>query len=285
MITDRRSSTVFCVFSFFSFAFFLSPFFRSQSPAAEMTDQDRRKQIVAYAAVDKYVKTGMRLGLGTGSTATFVVERIGQLQKEGKLADLLCVPTSEATRAQAEKCGIPLTTLDGVDRALDLCIDGADEILLPSLMLVKGRGGALLREKMVAAASKTFLVVADESKLVEKGVGSTGGVPVEITKFSSEHTRRLLENLPCAQRHGGKAKFRLQKNAKEENVENRFVTDNGNFIVDLHFETPVEDIPGLHNAIKSVVGVVETGLFIGMASACMIAKSDGSVQEYLSETV
>lgn len=96
------------------------------------------------------------------------------------------------------------------------------------------------------------LQVADESKVVEKGIGSTGGVPVEITKFSSEHTRRLIEKLPCVQQHGGKAKFRMGKNVEDDNVENRFVTDNGNYIVDLHFETPVEDIQALHSEIKSV---------------------------------
>ncbi|PFH33016.1 ribulose 5-phosphate isomerase [Besnoitia besnoiti] len=248
-----------------------------------MSAQDQAKQAVGYFAVDTYVKSGMRLGLGTGTTAKFVVDRIGQKMKEGTLKDILCVPTSEATRKQAEALGIPLTTLDSIDGRLDVAIDGADEILPPALGLVKGRGGALLREKIVAAASKTFIVAADGSKLVENGIGSTGAMPVEVTAFSSSYTKRVIANLPVVRRHGGRAEFRRRagvssSSGEELKEEDRFVTDNGNYIVDLYFTEIVKDPQELETELKKVAGVVETGLFLGLASACLIGKPDGSVQ-------
>ncbi|EPT30799.1 ribulose 5-phosphate isomerase [Toxoplasma gondii ME49] len=257
-----------------------------------MNPQDKAKQAVGYFAVDTYVRSGMKVGLGTGTTAKFVVERIGQRMQEGSLKDLLCVPTSEATRKQAESLGIPLTTLDGIADCLDVAIDGADEILPPTLGLVKGRGGALLREKMIAAAAKTFIVAADETKLVSNGIGSTGALPVEVVVFSGSHTKRLLSALPSVKRHGGRAEFRKragaatgEKNGGQEDIreEDRFVTDNGNYIVDLYFTETVPDLHEMDKELKSIPGVVETGFFLDLASVCLIGKADGSVATLTAE--
>ncbi|KAK2631119.1 hypothetical protein EUGRSUZ_L03383 [Eucalyptus grandis] len=151
----------------------------SPSPSPALT-QDDLKKIAADKAVG-YVRSGMVLGLGTGSTAAFVVAKLGQLLRSGELSDIVGVPTSKRTEEQARGLGIPLSVLDDHPR-LDLAIDGADEVD-PDLNLVKGRGGALLREKMVEAASDKFVVVADETKLVS-GLGGSGlAMPVEVVQF------------------------------------------------------------------------------------------------------
>ena len=158
-----------------------------------MSKQDQLKQEAAWKAVE-YVKSGMTVGLGTGSTAAFAVDRIGSLLKSGELKDIVAVPTSIATYEQAKGLGIPLATLD-TEPKLDVAIDGADEVD-PNLDVVKGRGGALLREKMVEVASDVFVCIVDDSKLVDGLGGSKLAMPVEIVQFCHEYTLRKLQALP-----------------------------------------------------------------------------------------
>jgi ribose 5-phosphate isomerase A len=160
--------------------------------AAQMT-QDELKKMVGYKSVDDHVKSGMVVGLGTGSTAFFAVERLGMKLKSGELKDIVAIPTSERTREQAQSLGIPLCTLNEKSK-LDVAIDGADEVD-PQLALVKGGGGALLREKMVEVMAKKFIVIVDESKLC-KGLGPGFPLPVEITPFCHEHTARTIAEIP-----------------------------------------------------------------------------------------
>lgn len=171
----------------------------SRHAAASMAlTQDELKKMVGYKAVDDYVKSGMVVGLGTGSTAYFAVERLGQLLKDGTLKDIVAIPTSIRTKEQAESLGIPLVTLD-THSELDVAIDGADEVD-PDLNLVKGGGGALLREKMVEVCAKKFIVIVDESKLCD-GLGPGFPLPVEIVQFCWEHTMRKVCAPPAKGAH------------------------------------------------------------------------------------
>jgi len=238
--------------------------------------QDELKKMVGYKSVDDYVKSGMVVGLGTGSTAYFAVERVGQKLASGELKDIVCIPTSERTKEQAESLDIPLVTLDTHSK-LDVAIDGADEVD-PDLNLVKGGGGALLREKMVEIVSDKFIVIVDESKLCD-GLGPGFPVPVEITPFCHEHTLRTVAALPaCA---GCEPVLRMgSSSSNQPDGDNIAVTDNGNYIVDLHFKEPIKDAPAMAEQIKNTVGVVDHGLFCGMTTAVIIAGKDGiSVKE------
>jgi len=243
--------------------------------------QDELKKMVGYKAVDDYVKSGMVIGLGTGSTAAFAVERVGELLKSGELTDIMAVPTSVRTKEQAESLGIPLTTLGTPESRfsdLDVAIDGADEVD-PQLNLVKGGGGALLREKMVEVCAKKFIVIVDESKICD-GLGPGFPLPVEITPFCWEHTMRTVGQLPSLA--GCEAKLRLGSAATGSTVDGDepAVTDNGNYIVDLFFTEPIKDAPKAAEELKNTCGVVDHGLFCGMTTAVIIAGSDGiSVKE------
>ncbi|KAK9908930.1 hypothetical protein WJX75_004851 [Coccomyxa subellipsoidea] len=225
--------------------------------------QDELKQQAAWKAVE-YVKSGMKLGLGTGSTAAFAVDKIGQLLKDGTLKDIVGVPTSIRTYEQALSLGIPLATLDEVSE-LDLAIDGADEVD-PNLHVVKGRGGALLREKMVELASKRFVCIVDESKLVQGLGGSKDAMPVEIVQFCWKYNLNRLQNLP--ELAGGVAKLRMDGDKP-------YVTDNSNYIVDLYFEEPIKDAHAAAEAMSKLKGVVDHGLFLDMVDVCIVAKSNG----------
>ncbi|KAK2080443.1 putative ribose-5-phosphate isomerase 3, chloroplastic [Prototheca wickerhamii] len=217
----------------------------------------------AYKAVE-YVKSGHVVGLGTGSTAAFAVDRIGDLLASGELKDIVGVPTSVRTYEQAKARGIPLATLDEQPK-LDVAIDGADEVD-PALNVVKGRGGALLREKMVEEASAKFVCIVDETKLVEGLGGSREAVPIEIVQFCHEHTLRRIQALPEV----AGAQARLRKDGDKP-----YVTDNHNFIVDLYFERPMSDAYKAAEAISAITGVVEHGFFLDMVDVCIIAGSDG----------
>lgn len=238
--------------------------------------QDELKKMVGYKSVDDYVESGMVVGLGTGSTAYFAVERLGQLLKEGTLKDIVAIPTSIRTKEQAEELGIPLVTLDTHSK-LDVAIDGADEVD-PDLNLVKGGGGALLREKMVEVCADKFIVIVDESKLCD-GLGPGFPVPVEITPFCHEHTMRTVASLPSVE--GCEAILRMGSSSNNKvDGDEIAVTDNGNYIVDLHFKEPIKDAVAMANEIKNTVGVVDHGLFCDMTTAVIIAGSDGiSVKE------
>src|SRR5262245_3237485 len=204
----------------------------------------------------------MRLGLGSGSTAARFVKVLGDKVAQG--LRVLCVPTSEVTRVQAGGLGIPLTTLDETPR-LDLTVDGADEIDA-ELRLIKGGGGALLREKIVATASDRMVVIADESKLV-KTLGAYP-LPVEVVRFGLLATMRLLEAI--AIEAGCHGEVRLRPGVGDA----PFVTDQGNLILDCAFGAILEP-EVLSFALKRVPGVVEHGLFLGLADLAIVAGSSG----------
>jgi ribose 5-phosphate isomerase A len=233
--------------------------------------QDELKKQVGYKAVDDYVKSGMVVGLGTGSTAFFAVERVGMKLKSGELKDILAIPTSVRTKEQAESLGIPLVTLDTHSK-LDVAIDGADDVD-GDLNLVKGGGGALFREKIVEICADKFIVIVDESK-IGKGLGPAFPVPVEIVSFCHEHTMRVIAALPtCA---GCEPVLRMGSSSNNKvDGDEIAITDNGNYIVDLHFKVAIKDAPAMAAELKNVVGVVEHGLFCGLTTAVIIAGKDG----------
>jgi len=219
-----------------------------------------KRQAAARALTE--VRDGMKLGLGTGSTAKHFVELLGERVRTG--LNVVGVPTSEATRADALRCGIALTTLDAIDR-LDLTIDGADEID-GALNLIKGGGGALLREKIVAAASDRMIVIADESKWVE-ALGRFP-LPVEVIPFGLAATQRAMAHAFVESGVSGQMGVRK---GKEGHV---FVTDGGHWIVDAHLGR-IEDAPRLANLLNAIPGVVEHGLFIGLACTVVLAGAQG----------
>jgi ribose 5-phosphate isomerase A len=216
----------------------------------------------AAARALEHVRDGMRLGLGTGSTAKHFVELLGERVRAG--LDVIGVPTSEATRTDAVRCGIPLTTLDDIDR-LDLTVDGADEID-PSLNLIKGGGGALLREKIVAAASDRMIVIADDTKSVD--VLGRFPLPVEVVPFGLAATRRAMARAFAESGVSGQMMVRKRQDSHV------FVTDGGHWIVDAHLGQ-IPDAPRLAGLLTSIPGVVEHGLFIGLASTAVLAGSQG----------
>jgi ribose 5-phosphate isomerase A len=228
--------------------------------AKHVNMEDLKRQAAARALEE--VRDGMRLGLGTGSTAKHFVDLLGEKVRAG--LKVVGVPTSEATRAQAEQCGIALTTLDDIDR-LDLTVDGADEVD-HALNLIKGGGGALLREKIVAAASDRMIVIADESKWVE--VLGRFPLPIEVIPFGLAATRRGIEK---AFAEGGVAGEMVLRQGKDGHV---FVTDGGHWIVDAHLGR-IKDAPRLAGLLAAIPGVVEHGLFTNFASAVVLAGGGG----------
>ncbi len=224
-------------------------------------DADAQKRAAAEAALD-LIDDGMKLGLGTGSTAKHFVDLLGARVKEG--LEVVCVPTSEATRAQAEALGIRLATLDD-EPALDLTVDGADE-LDGNLCLIKGGGGALLREKIVAAASGGLVIIADETKLVEQ-LGKFP-LPIEVVPFGLAATLHLVGMLAEDSGCSGEINLRLGADGKP------FMTDGGHFILDCAFGT-IPDPEELDQILRFAPGVVETGLFVGVADIAIIAGPEG----------
>lgn len=222
--------------------------------------EDLKRQAAARALEE--VRDGMKLGLGTGSTARHFVDLLGEKVRAG--LKVVGVPTSEATRAQAEQCGIALTTLDDIDQ-LDLTVDGADEVD-HALNLIKGGGGALLREKIVAAASDRMIVIADESKWVE--VLGRFPLPIEVVPFGLAATRRGLAK--AFAKAGVSGEMVLRK-GKDGHV---FVTDGGHWIVDAHLGR-IKDAPRLAGLLVAIPGVVEHGLFTDFASAVVLAGGGG----------
>jgi ribose 5-phosphate isomerase A len=222
--------------------------------------EDLKRQAAARALQD--VRDGMKLGLGTGSTARHFVDLLGEKVRAG--LRVVGVPTSETTRAQAEQCGIALTTLDDIDR-LDLTVDGADEVD-HALNLIKGGGGALLREKIVAAASDRMIVIADESKWVET-LGRFP-LPIEVVPFGLAATRRGLAKAFAAAGVSGEMVLRKGKDGHV------FVTDGGHWIVDAHLGR-IKDAPRLAGLLATIPGVVEHGLFTDFASAAVLAGGGG----------
>ena len=222
---------------------------------------DALKQAAAEKAMT-FIKPGMKLGLGTGSTAAKLVDCLSKAVAGG--LDVVCVPTSEATRQQAGAGGIRLTTLDD-EPFLDLTIDGADEID-SALRLIKGGGGALLREKIVAMASERMIVIADSSKKVEQ-LGAFP-LPVEVVPFGLQATLDMMKVLSGDVGCSGELVVRQKANGEA------FRTDSGNLIVDCQFGR-IPDPESLDDALKLVPGVVENGLFIAIADLAIIAGDDG----------
>lgn len=222
---------------------------------------DLWKQQAAQRAL-AYLANGMLVGLGTGSTAAKFVDLVGERVRQG--LEVTCVPTSEATRMQAERLGIALTTLDDVP-FLDLTVDGADE-LDGHLRLIKGGGGALLREKIVAMASERMIVIADASKRVD--VLGRYPLPVEAVRFGLSATRSLIAAVASEAGCSGEITLRLGKDGQP------FVTDSGNVLFDCAFKH-IDNPEALDAALKGVPGVVENGLFLGIADVAVIAGPDG----------
>ena len=225
-------------------------------------DIEAQKRQAAAVAVD-WVKPGMKLGLGTGSTAKHFVELLAERVHKG--LNVVGVPTSEVTRALAEKVGVPLTTLDETP-VLDITVDGADEIG-PDLSLIKGGGGALLREKIVAAASGRMVVIADESKWVP--VLGAFPLPIEVMPFGLAATKRAVEAACAAAGCPGPSAVRQGKDGHV------FVTDGGHWILDARLGR-IPDPVTLSAKLSQIPGVVEHGLFIGMAQAAILAGPAGA---------
>lgn len=219
------------------------------------------KREAARRALEQEVRHGMRLGLGSGSTARHFVDLLGEKVKAG--FDVLCVATSEVTARQAEGLDIPLTDLEHINR-LDLTIDGADEIG-PELSLIKGGGGALLREKIVAAASARMIVIADESKLV--GTLGRFPLPIEVNRFGLRATEQAIAVTAGTLGLAGPLTLRMTGDEP-------FVTDGGHLILDASFGR-IPDPRALSSALHAIPGVVEHGLFLGLADLAVISGVGG----------
>jgi ribose 5-phosphate isomerase A len=224
-----------------------------------MTDANAAKRAAAYAAAD-LVQSGTKLGLGSGSTFLFVIERLAERVRRDGL-DVTGVPSSEATAAAAKAAGLRLTSLDDVDR-LDVAIDGADEVD-PQKNLVKGGGGAHVRERIVAAAAKELIVVVDEKKLVPV-LGKAFLLPVEVMQFGWKQAERLVAATGC-------------KPQRRERDGAPFVTDNGNFVLDCKYDG-IEDPAWLDAQLNALTGVVDHGLFVGMAGRIVVGDAQGKVR-------
>lgn len=215
------------------------------------------KRQAAERAVEQ-VQSGMVIGLGSGSTAVWALRRIAELYQAGTLRDIVGIPTSNIIEQEAQTLGIPLTTLEA-HPVIDLTIDGADEVD-PQLNVIKGGGGALLREKIVAQASRREIIVVDESKLSDK-LGTHWAIPVEVATFGWRSQQAFLESL-------GATVVLRQRDGQTR------ITDHGNFILDSNFG-PIDDPERLGAQLKARTGVVEHGLFLKLVSEVIVAGSDG----------
>jgi len=222
-----------------------------------MNDRDALKREAAGQAA-AMVEDGTVVGLGTGTTAAFFIEALIARAKGG--LNVVCIPTSERSADQARAGGLKLATF-ATHQRIDIAIDGADEIKRDSLDLVKGLGGALLREKIVASASKRLVIIADGGKLVD-WLGTTAPVPVEVTQFGWQATREKLRAT------GATVNQRMTSHCDP------YLTDGGNFILDARYDA-IADAAALNDDIRRIVGVVETGLFPGMAEMALIADDHG----------
>jgi len=226
-----------------------------------MADADGQKRDAANRAVERFVRSGATVGLGSGTTSAFVVRRIGELLDAGDLTDVRGIPTSEGTAALAREVGVPIVSL--AESRPSLTLDGADEIG-PRLAAVKGLGGALLREKIVAAASTTGLVlVADATKTVNT-LGTRAPVPVEVDPFGWQATFEALSSLGC------RPKLRMDAADPQQ----PFVTDGGHYTADCAFDE-IDDPAALEASIRAIPGALECGLFVGLAVAAVVAGEGG----------
>jgi len=226
-----------------------------------VTWREKAKKKVALEAV-KHVKDNFIVGLGSGSTAAYAIQEIGRLIQQDNLR-ILAVPSSSQAKYLAVQYGVPLTTLDE-HHIIDLTIDGADEVD-NKFDMMKGGGGALTREKIIASAAKQVVIIADETKLVNK-LGTTFRVPVEVLPFG------LATAMVGIKKLGGNPLLREGKGKV-----GAVVTDNGNYIVDVDFG-PIDNAEKLNQQIKLIPGVIETGLFIGLANIVYLGKSEGIIR-------
>jgi ribose 5-phosphate isomerase A len=224
-----------------------------------LADADSLKRAVGVEAAE-LVDSGMRLGLGTGSTVAHLLVALAERLKGGALSDVVGVPTSLRTAREARELDIPLTSLTETP-FLDLTIDGADEVD-PELNLIKGLGGALLREKMVAQASRRLAIMVDDGKIVP-ALGTRCPVPVEVVQFGWEVHGPFVES--C----GADPVLRVGPDGEP------MVTDNGNYIIDCYFAGGIDDAEGFEQAIRARAGVVESGLFLGMATEVLVGGPAG----------
>lgn len=234
--------------------------------SAETNPTTLMKQQVGKAASDR-VHSGSIVGLGTGSTTAYAIQYIGERLKSGELKDIVGIPTSFQAEVLARQYGIPLTTLDVVDR-IDIAIDGADEVD-PQLNLIKGGGAAHTREKIVDCLAEQFIVVVDSSKLVDK-LGSIFAVPVEVLPLAYAPVMRAIEKL------GGKPELRM--GVKKAGP---VITDQGNMVIDAKFDN-IDDPAGLEKTLNNIPGVLENGLFVGVTNLVLVGEvKDGqpSVRE------
>lgn len=224
------------------------------------------KRAAAQAAVERDVADGMTIGLGSGTTADLMLEALAERVRQG--LHVTGVATSERTRGEAQRLNIPLAELDDVV-TLHLSIDGADEVILPSLDLIKGRGGALLREKLVAVTSRRRIIIVDESKIVS-ALASQHPIPVEVDCFGWRHTAARLATL------GATVQQRMAPTGGA--LDAPFISDGGNYVLDCWFG-PILDAASIAARIKALTGVIDHGLFVGMTERVYIAGS-GGVQVY-----
>lgn len=232
-------------------------------------DTTEIKRRLGYEVVDHHVRSGMKLGLGTGSTAIHAVRRVGELIQAGTLTDIVAVATSFESTLEAQNYGIPLRTMNdpAVADGLDMAIDGADEVDRRDFALIKGGGGALTREKLVEYQARVLFVVVDESK-VSRRLGSQFPIPVEVIPDAIAPAERALAAFGC------RPVLRMaQKKAGP------VVTDNGNLILDLHFDDPRFDAAELEAAINRIPGVLENGIFTGVPRRIFVGSADGTVEE------
>ena len=220
--------------------------------------KDELKKTAAHRAVE-FVTSGMLIGLGTGSTAKFAVERIGELLRGGSLKNILGIPSSNQTEKLAQGMAIPLTSLDE-HPAVDLNIDGADEVD-PDLNLIKGRGGALLKEKKIAQASRRNIIIVDDSKLSSQ-LGSLVSVPVEIIPLARESAENYLKSLEAS------------VTLRADNDGQPYRTDQKNLILDAKFE-PIANLKELAHRLNQRAGIIEHGLFIELADDVIVAGENG----------
>jgi len=224
-----------------------------------LSSAETLKRAAARMALER-VRSGMRLGLGSGSTVAHFLAFLGERLQDGELRDVVGVPTSVETSERAHAAGIPLASLHEL-APLDLTVDGADEVD-PTLDLIKGLGGALLREKMVASASRRFLVIADARKRVQR-LGTVAPLPVEVVTFAWQVQLPFLESL------GAHPLLRSRPDGAP------YTTDNGNYVIDCRFPDGIADPHGLEERLLRRPGLVETGLFLGLASEALIAGERG----------
>lgn len=222
-----------------------------------MSERDRMKRAAAVTAVAG-VYCGMKLGLGSGSTMGFALDEIARRIREEGLR-VACIPTSRATEARAQQLGIPLTTFAETE-SLDLALDGADELLPRTLTLIKGRGGALLQERIVAAAARRFVVIVDGSKITDR-FASLAAVPIEVVPFGHQSTARRL------------AKLGLRPVLRVDGDSDPVTTDGGNLLYDAHDVDTGTDPEALAAALRQTVGVIDSGIFIRMATEAIAAES------------